>query len=785
MVGKFLSLANLKAKQVIDNIEKFQGVSNTCKGIRRLTRQERSMKLFAMLILLICASCTPTGEGVNILPAGAEQSNEPDTQKRVGFLLNSYIGVESYPIGALNLTFNHTTTEYTLLSFDFAGTATAGTSCTAGVDYVPPANNQLLIPSGVSSYALDLKICSDTLPEGTETVIVTILSSDPEMTLSPHASATFFLQDSFTDPTVSFSLASSSVVEGDAGTTTRLIDVELSHASNLPISVVATVSGSATNMTDYTVTGSIAGAITLNFAAGQTSQQIEVLINGDTDVEPDETLILTLSAPTNASLGAQPLHTLTIEDDDAVVVLPTVAFTGASGLMVEGDAGTTTYMIDVALSAASADTVTVTATFTGTATYNTDYSVTDSAAGSIDLTFAPGELNQQIEINIIGDTDVEVDETVIVTLSAPDNADLGGQIVHTLTIQNDDAAAGVPTLSYQAITYQASVDQAYVILPDSIDDQGDPIISCVATPALPTGLVIDGTTCQITGIPEVLADVATYSVVATNGAGSSLAASVIIEVGCPVDFSYVRNGGNDFCVMKFEARCQGVDCPTFVSTTDQIVTSSDLGEPIWVDISIDDATQVCREIGSNYDLISNDEWMGIAREIETIDSNWSDGIVGSGSIFQGNIGVDSPPISYSLGSLDSNAEAGRNPNARLELESGDHIWDISGNAHEWVAWEPGTHVVPGICGHIGELTDIGAISAACPDWLPSMYTVASGYTSAQGTGSLISSSIPNAAIARGGTFVGTPLQTGIYHLNLEFAEGTINNRTGFRCVWRP
>lgn len=55
----------------------------------------------------------------------------------------------------------------------------------------------------------------------------------------------------------------------------------------------------------------------------------------------------------------------------------------------------------------------------------------------------------------------------------------------------------------------------------------------------------------------------------------------------------------------------------------------------WVLITHNDAKSECMNIGGNYDLISNAEWMAIALEIELNQNNWSSGIVGTGMIYGG------------------------------------------------------------------------------------------------------------------------------------------------------
>ena len=73
---------------------------------------------------------------------------------------------------------------------------------------------------------------------------------------------------------------------------------------------------------DYTLASG-----TLTFNPGVTSQVVNVTVVNDALDEDDETVAVTLSAPSNATLGAQTTHTYTIADDDAT---PSVQFAAAS-----------------------------------------------------------------------------------------------------------------------------------------------------------------------------------------------------------------------------------------------------------------------------------------------------------------------------------------------------------------------------------------------------------------------------------------------------------------------
>ena len=74
---------------------------------------------------------------------------------------------------------------------------------------------------------------------------------------------------------------------------------------------------SAIQRTDYTL---LIG--TLNFAAGETSKTVTLLLTEDSFVEGDEALTVTLSNPVGATLGAQSIAQFTITDNDTDPAVP-------------------------------------------------------------------------------------------------------------------------------------------------------------------------------------------------------------------------------------------------------------------------------------------------------------------------------------------------------------------------------------------------------------------------------------------------------------------------------
>jgi len=108
------------------------------------------------------------------------------------------------------------------------------------------------------------------------------------------------------------SIADATVAEGYTGTQSLVFTVSLSAAVATDVTVdYATADDTAEAGTDYT-----AAADTLTIPAGDTSATITVDVSGDTDIEADETLTLTLSAPSGIALGVAVSAIGTIINDD-------------------------------------------------------------------------------------------------------------------------------------------------------------------------------------------------------------------------------------------------------------------------------------------------------------------------------------------------------------------------------------------------------------------------------------------------------------------------------------
>ena len=267
-------------------------------------------------------------------------------------------------------------------------------------------------------------IVDDSVDEDDETIIIT-LSNPTNATLGSNIVHTVIISDDDSPPVIDFNSTSSS---GNESTSSKIITVDLSSTSGQDVTVDYAVTGSATGSgTDYTLANG-----TLTISAGSTSGTITIgSIVDDSFDEANETVILTLSNPTNATLGSDNIHTFTIKDNDST---PVIDFNSTSS---SGAESVSSKVITVDLSSTSGQDVTVDYVVTGTATGSgTDFTLANGT-----LTINAGETSGTIKIRgIVDDEDFEGNETIILTLSNPSNATLGSSNVHTYTITDNDNA---------------------------------------------------------------------------------------------------------------------------------------------------------------------------------------------------------------------------------------------------------------------------------------------------------------------------------------------------------
>jgi len=184
--------------------------------------------------------------------------------------------------------------------------ATTPGTATSGVDYTAASGTVTFAPGEVSK-PVAVTLLGDLLNEANETINVD-LTVPVNATISDSRGVITIAEN---DPLPSITVNDISVTEGNSGTKTATFTLTMSAPSGRNVTVTyATADGTALAPTDYTArTGS------LTFTAGATTVTLAITVRGDTTVETDETVLLNLTNPVNATI-AKATGILTITNDD-------------------------------------------------------------------------------------------------------------------------------------------------------------------------------------------------------------------------------------------------------------------------------------------------------------------------------------------------------------------------------------------------------------------------------------------------------------------------------------
>ena len=222
---------------------------------------------------------------------------------------------------------------------------------------------------------------------------------------------------------------------GNAGSTTFAIT--LSPASLRTVTVAyRTADGSAKAGEDYAATSG-----TLTFAAGETRKAVLVNFIGDSLAELNEKFFLDIRTPTNATIADSRGDAYVGNDDGPSIVIDNARAVVEGPTPSNAAPGLTPQQFTVRLSAASTDTITVDwATANGPTSGGAGPADFVAANGS--LSFAPGETQKIITVQVKGDRTVEPNEKYFVNLSRPNRAFIADSQGSGFIV-NDDGTPGI------------------------------------------------------------------------------------------------------------------------------------------------------------------------------------------------------------------------------------------------------------------------------------------------------------------------------------------------------
>jgi hypothetical protein len=239
------------------------------------------------------------------------------------------------------------------------------------------------------------------------------------------------------------------VLEGHSGSRLLHFPVTLSN----PVTDAVTIDFATSDLLATAGVDYLASTGTLTFLPGQTSQMVSISVLGDTAVEADETLRLTLSNPRGARLNVDSATGVIIDDEVPRVFI--------SDLQVpEGNRGKTTRTLTVTLSEPAINAVSIAFnTMDGTAFAGTDYLSTSGT-----LRFRKGQSSATLSVTTLGDTAIEKDECLHVVLTVVSGSARIFDGLGTIRLMNDDFGGGVSGLVQTVLVQASAVDTALALV---------------------------------------------------------------------------------------------------------------------------------------------------------------------------------------------------------------------------------------------------------------------------------------------------------------------------------
>lgn len=306
------------------------------------------------------------------------------------------------------------------VTFDI--TTQDNTATVSNNDYIAKSLTNERILAGQQTYTFNVTVNGDTALEPDETFLVNVTNVSGATVADGQGAGTIK-----NDDLPSLSINDVAHNEGNGGTTTFSFAVNLSAPAPATVTFdIATQDGTATVADNDYVARSLTGQ---TIPAGQQTYRFDVMVNGDLNVEPNETFSVNVTSASGASvLDAQ--GTGTIQNDDS----PVLSINDV--IQAEGNSGTSifTFTVSLSLPAPLGGVTFDLATQDNTATVaNNDYVARSLASQTIPA----GQQTYSFDVTINGDIVVEPNESFFVNVTNVSGASvLDGQ--GTGTIQNDD-----------------------------------------------------------------------------------------------------------------------------------------------------------------------------------------------------------------------------------------------------------------------------------------------------------------------------------------------------------
>lgn len=251
----------------------------------------------------------------------------------VATLVGTSNGTEIGPVaGIVTVQLTQPSLVDVVLTYTLGGTATNGT------DYAP-LSGQVTVPAGQTSAQIVVNTIVDSVVEGPESVVVTLVSSStPLVGIGTPNTATIFITDNIVATVVA-----STPVASENGPTNGVFTVQLSAPLSTNVTLVFTLGGTATPGADF-----VAVPTSVTIPAGQTTATVVITPLPDSLLEPTETVVLTLVSSSDPAVvvGQPSSATVTILDASGTTTAapttspaPPSSACGLTGLPCAGTCG--------------------------------------------------------------------------------------------------------------------------------------------------------------------------------------------------------------------------------------------------------------------------------------------------------------------------------------------------------------------------------------------------------------------------------------------------------------
>ncbi|WP_299797309.1 Calx-beta domain-containing protein [uncultured Maribacter sp.] len=439
-----------------------------------------------------------------------------------------------------------------------------GGTATEGDDYVIAST--AVIANGASFTNLLVNPEDDDLVEVDETVVMTItaIDSDSYTIGTPDTETVTIIDNDIFEASIESTTATARESPLTVGVFT--VDVDKINATGAPIEIEYTVSGTADEGDDFSA---LSGTVVIE--EGESTGVITLTPINDTDIESNETVVLTLVNGPDYTVGGPDSATVIIVSDDTNVA----QITASDGTAAESNGAVSSGEFTVSLSAPNNTTgpIIVNYAISGTADNSVDYTAINANAVSIPV----GEQEIEIDILPINDAVQEGTESVIITLATGTGYILGSGPTRTATVQINDNDQATLTISDNSLNEDDAAGEMELDVVLDLEVVGGTTVTYSFADDTATGGGTDytGTNGSLifTGTAN---EIQTITVPINNDAVLENTETFTIQLGLPTNNVQLASGGIATGTIQDDDNC--VAAPTLDTTVSNIYCVEEAGD---------------------------------------------------------------------------------------------------------------------------------------------------------------------------------------------------------------